>query len=189
LSSPLNGWGHDMFIPTERDLVIEKVDLLLAELAELRANGPHFRVVHRFCSQTAICAPGEEIFAIYFMYRGHEFLLRLPLALRMLFDYLARHSRLPQSAAQIEAGIRADPFYTYHATNVPGHRGFTRRIPRSFVRVYVERLRVALGNAFTCGGLSMNPRNVLVSEATVMNEKGYRLKASIEWTHIISSRQ
>jgi hypothetical protein len=175
-----------MYIPTERDLVVEKVDLLLAELAELRSNGPHFRIVHRFRSQMAICAPGEEIFAVYFMHRGHEYLLRLPLALRMFFDYLARHLRLPQSAAQIEAGIRADPFYTYHSTNVPGHRGFTRRIPRSFIRVYVERLRTALGNAFICGGLSTNPRDVLVSEATVMNEKGYRLKASVEWMHIDS---
>ena len=173
-----------MFIPIKRDLIIEKVDLLIAELAELRVNGPHFRIVHRFCSQAAICAPGEEIFAIYFMHRGREYLLRFPLALRIFFDYLARHSRLPQSAAQIEAGIRADPFYTYHAANVPGHEGFTRRIPRSFVRVYVERSRSALENAFILGGLLMSPHNVLVSEATVMNEKGYRLKASVEWTHV-----
>jgi len=30
----------------------------------------------------------------------------------------------------------------------------------------------------------MNLRNVLVSETTVMNEKGYRLKVSVEWSHI-----
>ena len=47
-----------------------------------------------------------------------------------------------------------------------------------------KTLRSAFGNAFICGGLLMNLRNVLVSETTVMNEKGYRLKVSVEWSHI-----
>jgi len=48
------------------------------------------------------CLPGEEIVAVSLMYRGREYHLQLSLALRMLFDFLARHSRLPQSARQIE---------------------------------------------------------------------------------------
>jgi hypothetical protein len=106
------------------------------------------------------------------------------LSLRILFDYLARHSRFPQSATQIEAGIRADRFYNQHAATAMGNKEFTRRIPRSYVRVYIERLRSALQGAFHEAGLSMDARVVLLSQETVMNEVGYRLKATFEWLHI-----
>jgi hypothetical protein len=110
--------------------------------------------------------------------------LRLSLALRLLFDYLARLSHLPQSATQIEAGIRAERFYTQHASAVMGNGKFTRSIPRSYVRVYIERLSSALENVLGEAGLLTDPRAVLLSERTVMNEVGYRLKASFEWVHI-----
>jgi hypothetical protein len=106
------------------------------------------------------------------------------LALRLLFDYLARHSRLPQSAAQIEAGIRADRFYTQHTTIVMGKEKFTRSIPRSCVRVYIERLRSALEDVFSEAGLLIDVHAVVVAEETVTNEVGYRLKANYEWVHV-----
>jgi hypothetical protein len=168
-----------------RAILLHYCDLCFAELAALRSNGPHFRIVHRFHKPGTNCAPGEEIFAVYLVHRGREYPLRLNLALRILFDYLAHHSHLPQSATQIEAGIRASRFYAEHASNVMGHTTFTRSIPRSYVRVYIERLRTALEMAFQEAGLSVDPQTVLLKQETVMNEVGHRLRANFEWVHII----
>ena len=164
--------------------IIEEVDVLVAEIRELNSEGPHFRILHRFHQPGSDCVPGEEIAGIYLVFRGREYFVRLPLALRLLFDYLARHSHLPQSASQIEAGIRADHFYMQHGATVMGTDKFTRSIPRSYVRVYVERLRLALENSFREAGGLMDAGAVILSQVTVMNEVGYRLKASIEWRHI-----
>jgi hypothetical protein len=166
-----------------RNLVLEKVDLLLAELAELRSRGPHFRIRHRFSLPATRCLPGEEILSICLVHRSREYCLPLPLALRILFDYLARHSRFPQSAAQIEAGIRADPFSMQHAGNVVAGVGFIRMVPRSYVRVYIDRTRKAIGMAFNDTGCAIDVTSVLLSETTAMNEVGYRLKASVDWVH------
>jgi hypothetical protein len=163
--------------------VLEKVDLLLAELGELRAQGPHFRIRHRFHKPGTACSPGEEILAVCLIHRGEEYSLRLSMALRILFDYLARHSRFPQSATQIEAGVRADRFYSHQAQSFSGTSSRTRRIPRSYVRVYTERLRLALEVAFCEANLINQGREVLVSQRTVGNEIGYRLRARVEWIH------
>jgi hypothetical protein len=130
------------------------------------------------------CAPEEEILAILLVYRGREYHLRLSLALRILFDYLARHSRLPQSARQIELGIRADDFYKRYAANATGRTVLTRRIPRSAVKVYIKRLHLAFSLAFQNAGMRIDPADVLISRKTVGNEVGYQLKASCDWTHI-----
>lgn len=172
-----------MFTNDVLQSIIEEVDVLFAEIRELSASGPHFRIVHRLHKPGTICAPGEEIAAVYLISRGREYCLKLNLALRILFDYLARHSRLPQSATQIEAGIRADRFYIQHTAAAMGKKKFTRSIPRSYVRVYIERVRSALEQIFRIAGLPVNPRRVLLSERTVMNEVGYRLMASVEWMH------
>jgi hypothetical protein len=165
-------------------MVLEKVDLLLAELADLKARGPHFRIHHRFRKPGMPCAPGEEILAVCLVHRGQEYCLPLSLALRILFDYLARHSRLPQSAAQIEAGIRADRFYSQHSTAVMGKEKFTRGVPRSYIRVYIERLRSTLERVFLEADLLVDAHVVVIAEETVMNELGYRLKAVCEWLHV-----
>lgn len=149
----------------------------------MRSRGPHFRIYHRFRRPGTDCSPGEEIFAVCLVYRAREYGLPLSLALRILFDYLARHSRWPQSAAQIEAGIRTDRFYTQHAATVMAREKLTRDIPRSYVRVYIERLRLAIKSTFGKVGLQVSPHDVLLSEETVMNETGYRLKATCEWEH------
>ena len=167
-----------------RDILLHYCDLVFAERAALHSNGSHFRIEHRFHKPGTDCAPGEEIFAVFLAYRGQDHCLRLSLALRILFDYLARHSRLPQSATQIEAGIRATRFYSEHAINAMGRETFTRRIPRSYIRVYIERLRTALENAIHEAGLPMDARAMLVTQDTVTNEVGYQLKASFEWFHV-----
>jgi hypothetical protein len=167
-----------------KSILLHYIDLLFAEMAELRSSGPHFRIYHRFRKPGTDCAPGEEIFAVCLVHRGREYHLKLSLALRILFDYLAHHSRFPQSASQIEAGVRADRFCTLHAASVMGRSNLTRSIPRSCVKVYIERLRSTLESAFREAGSQMDARCVLLSKETAMNEVGYRLKANFEWTHI-----
>jgi hypothetical protein len=169
-----------------RDLVLEQVELLLAELAELRCRGPHFRIHHRFRKPGTVCSHGEEILAVCLVHSGREYCLPLSLALRILFDYLAQHTRFPQSAAQIEAGIRADRFYTQHASAVMGKDKFTRTIPRSYVRVYIGRLRSALTDAFQNAGLLIDASAVILTQKTVMNEVGYRTNANFTWIHLDS---
>jgi hypothetical protein len=110
--------------------VVDGVDLLLAELRVLKSQGPHLRIVHRFREPGMLCAPGEEIVVAYFVHRGQLYPIPLSLTMRMLIDYLARHSYLPQSASQIEAGMRADPFYMKHGVNAFPQNGLRRRISR-----------------------------------------------------------
>jgi hypothetical protein len=136
------------------------------------------------------CLPGEEVFAVFLVYRGAEYQLKLPLALRLLFDYLARHSHVAQSARQIEFGIRADDFYKHHAKNANGRAALTRRIPRSAVREYIKRLHYSFVLAFQEAGVSIDPRKVLIVQETVGNESGYQLKATCSWAHInLNSRE
>jgi hypothetical protein len=164
--------------------VLEKVDLLIAEMKHLRSAGPHFRIVHRFRMPGTDCLPGEEIVGVFLVQRGGEYHLRLSLALRILFDFLARHSRLAQSVRQIELGVRADDFYKYHAKNAAGRSVLTRSIPRSAIKVYIKRLRRALALVFQEAGMNIDPGSVLVAQQTVGNEVSYQLKASCNWTHI-----
>lgn len=164
--------------------VLHKVDLLIAEIRHLRSAGPHFHIVHRFRMPGSDCLPGEEIVAVLLAYRGHEYQLRLSLALRIVFDYLARHPCLAQSARQIELGIRADDFYKCHARNASRRTVFTRRIPRSAIKVHIGRLRAALLLVFQEAGMGIDPGTVLIAQETVGNEVGYQLKASCSWTHV-----
>ncbi len=173
-----------MFGRNSLSSVLNGVDLLLAELKNLRKAGSHFCIIHRFRMPGSDCLPCEEIFAVFLVHRGREYHLRLSLALRILFDYLARHTRLPQSARQIELGVRADDFYKKHARNATGRSVLTRSIPRSAVKVYVKRLHRALSWAFQEANIGMDPGDVLIAQKTVGNEVGYQLKARCDWTHI-----
>lgn len=162
--------------------VLQKVDLLLAELRKISQSGPQFRILHRFHRPDTYCLPGEEIAAISLIHRGREHTLRLPLALRMLFDYLAKHRRVPQNAAQIEAGLRLDAFYQKHGAN--SGKKQARRISRSAVKEYVRRIRMALHEAFQNAHLTIHPNGVLISERTVGKEVLYRITANVQWEHL-----
>jgi len=143
------------------------------------------RIVHRFRTPGVLgCLPGEEVFAVFLLCRGHLYQLRLSLSGRLLVDYLARHRHCAQSAAQIEAGIRADEFYQKHAANAIWHLKMIRRIPRSAVKVHIARLRRAFTVAFREAGLRFNPDDVVVARQTMSNEVGYSLKAAVDWIHI-----
>ncbi len=179
-----NDWGFDLSMNDDRKWLKEEIDFLLAEQRELLGRGPSFKIVHRFRMPGSDCLPGEEIFAVFLVHRRHDYHLRLPLALRILFDYLARHPRVPQSAGQIELGIRAEDFYRRHAANGTGRRAVTRNISRSYVRVYAKRLHKALELAFQEARLQIDPSSVLLDAKTVGNELGYQLKANCDWVHI-----
>jgi len=164
--------------------VVQKVDLVIAETAEFAQSGPRFRIVHRFWQPGTLCTPGEEIAAVFLVYHSREYTLRLSQAQRLFFDYLAHHSRYPQSATQIEAGIRSNLFYMKHASRVPLNDKLVRRIPRSAVRVYIPRLRAALADAFKDAGLQIDPCAFVISRKTTTKEVGYQLRATFEWIHV-----
>ena len=173
-------------MPAKNNLspILNKVDLLVAELAQLRSSGPHFCILFRFRMPGSIDRlPGQEVYAVFVLYRGREYQLRLTLAQRIVFDYLANHRRLAQSVRQIELGIRADPFYTFHGKNANGRTVLTRRIPRSSIKEHIRRLLKAIGMAFQEAGIGIDPRNVLLAQKTVGNEVLYRLKATCSWAH------
>lgn len=170
----------DRFVP-----FLRTVDLIVAERRELAMAGPHLTILHRFQeTQVTGCTPGEEILLVSLNFAGRQVPLKLSLALRILIDYLARYRHIPQSASQIEAGIRSDPFYVGHGKSVHTSSRRTRRICRSVVRVYVQRFRSTLKIASLNTGLVLDPNSVLTSEATEGNEVLYRLKARVDWRHI-----
>lgn len=163
--------------------VLNKVDLLITEMNLLAVTGPLIRIEHRFRVPGTHCSPGEEISAVKLIHRGQEFPIRLSLAHRMLFDFLARHSDFPQSALQIELAIRSDDFCKRHGTNAPGGKGLKRKISRTAVKMYVQQIRLALALALQEACLSIDPERVLVKQKTVGNEVGIQLKARFQWIH------
>lgn len=164
--------------------IAEKAELLLLELRELAQAGPRLRMVHRFQRRGTECRWGEEVFAVYIVHRGRATPLSLPLALRLLLNYLAQHRHQGQSAAQISAGIRSSLFYRRHAAN--SGVVATRRISRSAVKEYIKRIRQALSASFKQASLALDPARVLVSQKTQGNEVQYRLRATLEWVHLPS---
>lgn len=160
--------------------ILQKVAVLAAEIEQKASHGPRFCIVHRFRKPGVRCLPGEEIAHVVLVWRGRESALPLPLALRILFDYLASQ-RFAQSAAQIEAGIRADAFYMRHGANAGKKQ--LRRVSRSSVREYVRRIRIALNQAFREARLNIDPGRVIASEKTVGNEVRYKLRAIVKWEH------
>jgi hypothetical protein len=161
------------------DLVIEEVNLLVAEAAKMKARGPHFVIIHRWQRPGTDCLAGEEIVSARFMPHGRTFELELAVGPLIVLDFLARHRWLPQNASRIAASLNRDPFYSHHGANAPTSRKQTRKFTHGAVKVYVERIREAMTLAFTGGGVNLDPLLVLVSTPA-----GYRLKATVDWIHL-----
>jgi hypothetical protein len=161
--------------------VIYKAEALLLERSLLARSGPRFRVIHRFRIVGTQCQAGEEVFAVFLVYRGEEVIVLLPLALRLLFDYLGRYCHVGQSASQIAAGMRASSFYRNHAKN-SGELS-RRKISRSAVKEYILRIRRALEVALKQASIPLDPNQILVSEQTEGNEVLYRLRATVQCRH------
>jgi|HubBroStandDraft_5_1064220.scaffolds.fasta_scaffold23700_3 hypothetical protein len=165
--------------------VIETVSLLQAEISEMESGKLHFCIIHRFRMPGSDCMPGEEILAIFLLYRGREYQLRLSPALLIIADYLLRNGRYAQTATQISTGIHAGGFYAEHGKN--GRRQRIQRIPRSAIRVYIKRLKLALEMAFGEANLCLDPKNVLLSEESVSNHVLYLWKAIPGVVHLDST--
>lgn len=172
--------------------VLHAIDLIVEEIKLLRSRGPTFRIIHRFRIPGSECLPGEEVFAVFLIYRGREYQLPLSTALLIVFDFLAKHSHIAQSAKQIEFGIRTDDFYCNHGMNATtmGRKLLVRQIPRSAVREHIKRLHRAIDQVFQEANLALDPRKVLLVEQTVSNEVHYRLRASCRLAHLdLNSRE
>ncbi len=166
-----------MYASDPVDRIIEELEFIEAERRQFHENGPHFRIVHRSPRQLTPCNFHEKV-AVYLIHRGRTFHVGLGTTLVTLFDYMACHNRLAQTARQIENGTRPQG-------PLEGRRTVVRvsSIPRRYVRVYADRIRAALGLAFRNAGLEVSPDAVLVSEETALNEAGYRLRGTFEWLH------
>lgn len=164
--------------------ILRTLELMKAERSKLSSRGPRFLILHRFWQPWTTCMPGEVIADVQLIYHGKRFSVPLSTRLLLVFDYLARHQRMPQSASQIAAGMRLDPFCLKHGTNATASRSLSKRVSRTAVKQQIVRLRAALASAFAEAGLSLDPERVLVSEETSVNEVRYFLKAAVEWEHV-----
>ncbi|HEV8414598.1 MAG TPA: hypothetical protein VGQ49_13465 [Bryobacteraceae bacterium] len=160
-------------------LVVEEVDLLVAEAAWMNARGPHFVIIHAWHQPGTDCLAGEQVAAVRLVFRGRAFQLGLGTGPLILFDFMARNRWLPQSASQLAAGLNADLFSMRHGSNAPKSRKQARRFTHTTVKVYVERIREAMALVFREAGANVDPYLVLISE------QGYKLKATVEWIHLV----
>ena len=178
-----SGKEHDWYMCGDLGPVLEKADVALLELHDLVATGPRFEIIHRFRRAGTDCMAGEEVAEIALVGRTSRMILDLSLALRLLFDYLARNRHRPQSAAQIVAGMRTAPFYRQHAANAGSRHRQTRKISHSAIKVYVMPIRLALSKALLAGAIFCDGSAVLRSRPTVGNEVKYCLCGVVEWLH------
>ena len=162
-------------------VLLDAIDLVIAEMDQLQRDGPCFEIIHRY-SQGG-CAPGEETNAIFLVHGGRFFQVPLSLAQRLLFNFLADHRRIAMDSSQIVSGLAGDWFYRDHAAN-SGYRQF-KKIRRPTVKVLIQRIREALALTFAKAKLRLDPRDVLRScPAEGSKRVLYKLQAEIRWHHV-----
>jgi len=167
----------------EFETIIRAVKLLTTERANLSKSGPRFLIIHRFWQRETLCTPGEAIAEIRVLHRTRTISVPLSLRLMLLFDYLARHKQLGQSASQIAAGLSTDPFTRQHGAYAHASSILVKRMSRTAIKQQIMRLRLGLQQAFRKAGLSLDANRVLRSEPTTTNEVRYLLRASVIWEH------
>jgi hypothetical protein len=161
------------------EMLLEAVDLLVAEIHEPERNGPCFQIVHRFSQ--GICAPGEEISAVLLERAGDFFQLPLGLTERFVFDFVAQR-RLAVDSLQIVSGLSGDRFYSQHAAN-SGHKQ-VNKVRRPTIKVSAQRIRDGMSSAFDEARVGFDPYDVLrscLAEGT--NRVLYKLCAQVRWQH------
>ena len=137
---------------------MDVIETALAEIRQLVAQGPCFRLV----SRSSDC-PVQWILLVY---RTQEYPLKLSRSGVAVFNCVAQN-RLPQNARQIADSIKR-----------------TRRIGVRSVKTYIQRIRRALQLTFAEARLNLDPSAVLSSDRTESNEVQYRLKAQIKWCQL-----
>jgi len=160
-------------------MLLEAVELILAEVAQFENNRPRFQIVHRFSQGS--CAPGEEISAIQLEHGGSHVQLPLALAQRFVFNYLAEHRQIALDSSQIASGLKGW-FYREHAGN-SGLRQVTR-IRVATIKVLVQRIRRAMASAFAKVQVKRDPCDVLRSLPAEGSKRVlYKLLADVHWDH------
>lgn len=161
-------------------MLLEALELALAELDEFNIVVPRFSIVHRYAKGS--CAPGEEISAVFIANCWAPRQLRLPLTQRILFDFLAQHRRIAMDSHQISSGLAGSWFYRQHSLN-SGTRQVARIRPAT-VKVLVQRIRDAMTSTFIVAGLTTDAYEVLRSIPAVGSRKVlYQLYADVDWQH------
>ena len=160
-------------------MLLEAIALLLADMEELRRNGPSLHIIHRFAR--GICAPGETVDACL-LAGAPDPQLHLALSERLTLDYLSRHRRIGLDARQIAAGLNGEWFYRDHGVN-SGVRQSTRvRTPA--VKVIIGRIRDALAFKSAEAHLGIDPFDVIQSlPAAGSNRVLYKLRADCRIIH------
>lgn len=160
-------------------MLVEAVEILLAETAQTLHSGPCFRIRHRF--SLGSCAPGEEISVIELLQNGISFQLPLSLSSRLLFNYIAENRTLALDAFQIASGLNGW-FYREHGLN--GGVRQTAKVRVARVKVLVQRIRRAMAATFEKAALTCNAYDVLRSFPAEGSKRAlYRLRADIRWDH------
>lgn len=163
------------------EMLLEAIELLIAEVDDLEYKGPRFQIVHRFSQ--GICTPGEEISAVLLTHSGDFLQLHLGLAERFVFDFLAQR-RIAVDSLQIISGLAGDRFYREHAAN-SGERQ-VKKIRRPAVKVLTQRIRDAMASTFGRARVGFDPYDVLRScPAEGTNRVLYKLCAEVRWRHLL----
>jgi len=160
----------------------EEIDFILAERRSLAERGIHIIVEHRNHKRGTICAAGETIGDILLGGPAPRSFGFSDMSL-LLVDCLCRY-RLPLSAEKIGQIMCTDPFYVHYAGNVIGRNHSVSRPKRRSVRSCVHRAQRRMGAVFIEAGLNLDPRTILVSQASEASTLVYRLRATMSLIHI-----
>lgn len=143
-------------------------------------------IVHRYGNPgTSSCVPGEEIAHAWILWCGRRLLLPLSGPHLILFDYVAKHSHIPQNARRIEEGLDANRqfYYAHHGLNSPGARLVRPRTTRTAVLKQFQRIRERLDEFFQKEQIDLDAWEILRSEATSSNEVRYWIDAVVRIEH------
>lgn len=176
--------GREEFRP-----IVEEIDYLLAERRQKAVEHPRLVVDHGYHQPETDCLPGETVEQAYLAIGTKELPLHLSPTGLLIIDCISRHRWTPLSAAQIERILLSDPFYLRHGANALSGNGAAIRPKRASIRVYIQRIRVQLGEALGEAGMNMKPERILASETTDSNVVVYRLNAKVEIVHRSTSQR
>jgi len=173
--------------PSDLDFLV-----FFAELQSIRRDlvlrgKPTLIIVHSYsCVRSPKgCIPGEEVRSAWLTWDGGSHQLPLSTPHLLLLDYIARHSRIPQNARQIEEGLNEDHmrFYLQHASNAPSRTAVPPRTTRTAVPKQIERIREQLGLFFKTEKIQLDPKGLLRSLPTSSREVRYSVDAIVRIEH------
>ncbi len=164
-------------------MLLEAIDVLLADIEDIRKNRPSYLILHSFALDGG-CREGESVEAVLFPRDIADPQLRLALTERLTFDFLAQHPRLSFDARQIAAALNALPFYCEHGANAGVLQRVKVRVPA--IKVIVGRIRHAMTIKFNEAHLQIDPFEVLKSfRAAGTNRVLYKLHADCRVIHSV----